>query len=244
MPLIRSALRGSNDSGGALQLSSTSNATKGKIRFGTSMVFDEANARLGINVGDSPTDTVSLAGTVAITGTVALTGGMTVSGTMAAGIVTANKYGKPFAQRYTDSAGITNNNVTMVNVGMTATLPAGMKHEVRGMIIYSAAAAADLAVDFTGPAGYGCDLTLFGLGTTVTANPGVMTTSMVNASPAVGTLGGVGAGVKLTALVHGHLWSGDGGVVEMRARQVTSNAGATVIHTNSFLIYEAYDPAA
>lgn len=41
-------VRGSTSSGGDLQLSSTSNATKGNINLGTASTYDEANDRLGI----------------------------------------------------------------------------------------------------------------------------------------------------------------------------------------------------
>lgn len=41
-------VRGSTSSAGTLTLSSTSNATKGKVLFGASAAYDEANVRLGI----------------------------------------------------------------------------------------------------------------------------------------------------------------------------------------------------
>jgi hypothetical protein len=41
---------GSASSAGTLTLGSTSNATKGKINFGSTSVFDEANVRLGLNI--------------------------------------------------------------------------------------------------------------------------------------------------------------------------------------------------
>lgn len=80
-------LRGGSSSGGDLTLSSTSNATKGKILFGTS-AYDEVNNRLGIGMA-SPAYTLDIA-----TGDVA-SNGIQVSASAATNIpnpgVTSNK---------------------------------------------------------------------------------------------------------------------------------------------------------
>ena len=54
-------LNGGTASGNNLDLQSTLNATKGKIRFGSSSAYDEANVRLGIGT-QSPTATLTVDG--------------------------------------------------------------------------------------------------------------------------------------------------------------------------------------
>lgn len=71
-------VQGGTGSGGTLTLKSTTNATKGKILFGTS-AYDEANNRLGVGTA-APAVALDIVGAAAVTGvfTTALSGGDTV----------------------------------------------------------------------------------------------------------------------------------------------------------------------
>jgi hypothetical protein len=77
--------QGGTGSAGTLTLTSTSNATKGKILFGTS-AYDEANNRLGVG-NASPTVPLDVTGNTAISGTLTLGGDATLTRS-AAGVFT------------------------------------------------------------------------------------------------------------------------------------------------------------
>jgi hypothetical protein len=77
--------QGGTGSAGTLTLTSTSNATKGKILFGTS-AYDEANNRLGVG-NASPTVPLDVTGNTAISGTLTLGGDATLTRS-AAGVIT------------------------------------------------------------------------------------------------------------------------------------------------------------
>ncbi|MFQ6615863.1 MAG: hypothetical protein ACE5HZ_03710 [Fidelibacterota bacterium] len=66
-------LSGGTAASGTLTLESTSNATKGKINFGTSSAYDEANTRLGIGTV-TPTTTLDVSGTFGVSGATTLGG--------------------------------------------------------------------------------------------------------------------------------------------------------------------------
>lgn len=229
MPLIKGTIRGSDAASGILQLNSTSNATKGKIRLGTQFTFDELNGRVGLN-NDTPAQTLDIAGNGLISGTLGV-----------AGAVTGGIYVKPFFRTNADVT-FANTAALAARTGMvTTTMAAGRKYEVRGAIYYSTPAAAGIKFAFVGPANYGCDLTAFGLGLSATTNTNAFIAAMVNASPSAATFGGAGAGVKVTCFFHGHLYSGNGGTITLQAAQNVANAGNTVIYTNSMLILDPFD---
>jgi len=70
-------VRGSASASGTLTLSSTSNATKGKILFGTS-AYDEVNNRIGIG-NSTPGSPLDVTGNAAISGTLTLGGDATLT---------------------------------------------------------------------------------------------------------------------------------------------------------------------
>lgn len=147
--------------------------------------------------------------------------------------------GRVYSLMSADDPNITTS-VTLANTGLAVNVAAGRKYEVRGTIIYSAGGG-DLKLDLTGPTGFGCDLTAHGLGTTAAATEGDLKAQLLLASPAITAFGGAGVGTKVTAHLHGHLYSGTGGTVRIRAAQLSSSGDATRIYAQSLLIMDPFE---
>jgi hypothetical protein len=147
--------------------------------------------------------------------------------------------GKASSLMDADDAAIASN-VTLANTGLAVTVAAGRKYEIRATIIFSAGAG-DIKLDVTGPTGCGCDLTAFGLGTTAVALEGDLKAQLLLASPTITAFGGAGVGTKVTAYLHGHLYSGVGGTVRIRAAQLASSAEATQLYAQSLLIADPFE---
>ncbi len=184
-----------------------------------------------------PNSTIGLARVTVTSTDTSITNAMITDDRVQAGF--AGVSGKASKLLDSDDGAITNN-VTPANSGLFVTLAAGLVYEIRCTLIYSAATAGDLKIDFTGPTGFGCDLSVNGLAASAGGTTGDDEHALLLASPNTVTLGGAGVGTKVTAYLHGHLYSGVGGTLRLRTAQGTSNAGATVLHGKSLLIADPF----
>jgi hypothetical protein len=110
---------GSTESAHALTLSSTLHATKGKIMFGASGAYDEANGRIGIGT-TSPTVPLDVVGAGAFTGAVSLLHGLTVTTTDPQAVTATADCGDVY-QTVTDNLTFTLPDAAAANKGCSVT---------------------------------------------------------------------------------------------------------------------------
>jgi hypothetical protein len=115
---------------------------------------------------------------------------------------------------------------------------AGTSYWVQGLIIYSAATAADLKISFSGPSGSTFSYVSDAIGSTATAGVSTVSRSLqsLGSTPSPG---GIGAGLASAAafLPKGVLQVGaNSGNLQLQWAQLASSATATIVHARSVLI--------
>ena len=123
----------------------------------------------------------------------------------------------------------------LVGDGMLKILnvPPDRAYEFRGTLIFSTHQDADLQVALSGPAGFGCDLSV----------DGAMSREVLTGFPAMTFMAGTTASntPKLTAHLHGHVYSGDGGTIEIHwAPNVTHATVGAIMRAQSMFILDPF----
>ena len=110
-------------------------------------------------------------------------------------------------------------------------------YKLDGMLVHSAAAAADLQVAFTGPAAAVLDWVPRGLSTLAVSTVGNVTLAASSLGDAGALVTGTaGAGTKMTTLITGLLRVGaNSGTLQLRWAQGTADASDCVVYAGSYL---------
>jgi hypothetical protein len=129
--------------------------------------------------------------------------------------------------------------------GLSVTVEANATYELRGLLLYSAAPAADVKVGFSTPAGVTGQWTVLGMNNGASVN--------TNASPRwqsqndyteTNQLGAVGVGItststRCTALISGIvIVDSTAGTFQLRAAQQVADSSAVAIGVGSYIVLE------
>jgi len=162
-----------------------------------------------------------------------LTGSLTVTGALAAaGVGAVTCAYKTADETVTNSAALQDDDALALAVAASST------YVLDGLVIYSAATAADAQFAVTGPSGASCAWSAHGLSSSAASTSG----SILSAASTIGdagalTVGGVAAGTKVTAHVRGLVTvAATAGTLTLRWAQASADASDIVVYAGSYLV--------